>query len=70
MAELEHLFPLFYIFHEALIAFYPQKSTQYGFPKDSFNESFLDKSPFEHFIYSGQHESVGILWKISSNYFQ
>lgn len=50
--------------------FYPQKSAQYGFLKDSFNESFLDKSPFEDFIYSDQYESVGILWKISSNYFQ
>lgn len=69
VAELNCLCPLFYKSHESSIAFIYKNQNNVVFKKESFNDSLEDRSPCEHFIYSAQHESVGIGWKISLNVF-
>lgn len=67
MPELKYLFPLFCISLESSITF-THKNQHDVILKEGFNDSLVNKSPCEHFIYSGQHESV-ILQKNSSQIF-
>lgn len=65
MPELKYLFLSFYISLESSITFI-HKNQHYVILKDDLNDSLVDKSPCEHFIYSGQHESVYIFQKNGS----
>lgn len=58
---------IFYISLEPTINF-THKNQYDVILKDGFNDSLGDKLSCEHFIYSGQHESVDILQENSSTF--